>query len=73
MSNPWMKKNPFMSMWLSGANSVANSVRGQAAAQVKRQANTAMTKASKDIVDAWAGMMMPTAPRPPAKKRKRRR
>jgi hypothetical protein len=23
MINPWMKKNPFMSMWLSGANSVA--------------------------------------------------
>ena len=27
MSNPWMKKNPFMSMWLSGANSIANTAR----------------------------------------------
>jgi hypothetical protein len=23
MKNPWMKKNPFLSMWLSGANAVA--------------------------------------------------
>ena len=29
MSNPWMKKNPFMSMWLSGANSVAGTARNQ--------------------------------------------
>ncbi len=27
MKNPWLKKNPFMSMWLSGANTVLNSAR----------------------------------------------
>ena len=30
--------NPFMSMWLSGANAVANRARGQAMAAAKRQA-----------------------------------
>ena len=44
MSNPWLKKNPFMSMWLSGANSVANSARGQLAAEAKRQSSAAITK-----------------------------
>ena len=36
MSNPWTKKNPFMSMWLSGANAVANRARGHATAAAKR-------------------------------------
>ena len=36
MANPWLKKNPFMSMWLSAANSVAGKARGQATAQAKR-------------------------------------
>jgi len=32
MSNPWLKKNPFMSLWLSTANRMAGSLRGQATA-----------------------------------------
>ena len=37
MANPWLKKNPFMSMWLSGANSIANTARVRIAAEAKRQ------------------------------------
>ena len=44
VKNPWLKKNPFMSMWLSGANKVAGAARGLAAAAVKREA----TRATKD-------------------------
>jgi hypothetical protein len=36
MKNPWMKKNPFLSMWLSGANAAAGAARGHAAAATKR-------------------------------------
>ena len=46
MKNPWLKKNPLMSLWLSGANKVTGAARGQAAAAVKREA----TRASKDAV-----------------------
>ena len=53
MRNPWLKKNPFMSMWMSEANSIANSIRGQAAAQVKRHAATAMTDATNDLLGVW--------------------
>lgn len=68
MANPWLKKNPFMSMWLSGANAVAGSVRGHVIGQAKRQAATAMTKATKDIFGAWAAPSLPST----TKKRKRR-
>jgi hypothetical protein len=69
MTSPWLKKNPFMSMWLSGANSVAGSLRSRATGQVKREATTALTKATKDVFDFWTGGLVP----PPAKKRPRKR
>jgi hypothetical protein len=69
MANPWLKKNPFMSMWLSGANAVAGSLRGRAAGQFKRQAGTAVTKVTKDVFDFWTASLMA----PPARKRTRRR
>jgi hypothetical protein len=46
MSNPWLKKNPFMSMWLSGAQQATTDLirfwsgaawTGAAAAPVKRR------------------------------------
>jgi len=69
MSNPWLKKNPFMSMWLSGANAVANSARGRIAAEARRQSGTAITKATQDMVSFWSGGLAGAA-RPKAKKRR---
>jgi hypothetical protein len=43
MTNPWLKKNPLMSMWLSGVNRIAATMRGQATAQAKRQISAAVT------------------------------
>lgn len=70
MSNPWLKKNPFMSMWLSEANRIAATMRGQATAQAKRQISAAVTKATNDNVKALLGG---TAPASPKAKPKRRR
>jgi hypothetical protein len=47
MANPWLKKNPLMSLWLSAANRVAGSLRGQATAQVKRQVKASMAEVTK--------------------------
>jgi hypothetical protein len=69
MSNPWLKKNPFMSMWLSGANSVANSARGRIAAVAKRQSTTAVNKAASDLFSIWTDAMT----KPTASKRRRKR
>ena len=46
MDNPWMKKNPFMSMWLSTANRVVGSLRGRATAQANRQLKAVITEAT---------------------------
>lgn len=72
MSNPWLKKNPFMSMWLSGANKAMGSARGQASAAVKREASavgSAVTAAAaQQVTEFWTN----TLAKPPTAVRKRR-
>ena len=58
-----------MSMWLSGANRVAGTVRGHATAQAKRQATTIARNATTETVRLWTSMLTGAKP---AKKRKRR-
>jgi hypothetical protein len=55
MRNPWTGKNPFMSMWLSAANRLAGSARGQAAAAVKRETKAVQAEAAKQVIDFWRG------------------
>ena len=73
MKNPWTKKNPFMSMWLSGANKVAGAARGQATAAVKREATraskSATTNAGRQVLDFWSAAFGAST-RPKAKKRR---
>jgi hypothetical protein len=70
MKNPWTKKNPFLSMWLSGANSVAGSARGRMTAEAKRQTSKAMNEGTRQIMNFWTGGMLA---KPAPKKRKPRR
>ena len=69
MRNPWMKKNPLMSMWLSGANAVLGAARSRATAQAKRQATTMISEGARQVVRLWSGALI-AAPR--RKKRKTR-
>ena len=55
MKNPWTSKNPFMSLWLSGANKVANAARGQATAAVKRETQGAVKQGTRNWFDFWSG------------------
>jgi len=72
MSNPWLKKNPFMSLWLSAANKAMGSARGTASAAAKREvdkASAAVTAAAaRQVTDFWTD----TLTKPPAATRKRR-
>jgi len=72
MKNPWTKKNPFMSMWLSGANSAIGKARGHATAAAKREskkaASTATTVGTKQVLNFWANIL-----KPPTTRRKPRR
>jgi serine/threonine-protein kinase RIO1 len=72
MPNPWLKKNPFMSMWLSAANRIAASMRGQAAAHAKRQINAAWTQATNDNLKRLFEAAVPTLPKAKTKTKRRR-
>jgi hypothetical protein len=55
MADPWTKKNPFMSMWLSCADSVLCTARARATAESKRQVAAAQAAATRQIPDFWSG------------------
>ncbi len=59
MVRPWTKKNPFMSLWLSGANSVAGRARGQATAAVKREQTRLSRQATRFWTGAWLAAIKP--------------
>ena len=59
-----MAKNPFMSAYLSQVNRVANTVRGKAMNEVKRESK----RQTSSLMNAWLGAMTPK----PARKRKKR-
>jgi len=58
-----------MSIWLSAANRMASTMRGQAAAQAKRQINAAVTKATDDNLKTLLGTTAPAAPKAKPKRR----
>lgn len=68
MRHPFLKKNPLLSLWLSGANAVVGSARGKAATQARRHANAAAAKATRDAVDLWLGVWFA---KPPPRRRRR--
>ncbi len=68
MRNPWTAKNPFMSVWLSSANKVMGSARGQATAAAKREVSSIQTEAAKQVLDFWSGRTT-TASKPTKKRR----
>jgi hypothetical protein len=67
VANPWTKKNPVLSMWLSGANAVAGRARGAGSAEAKRQ----QASLAKQAASFWSGAWLTDA-RPKAKPKRRR-
>ena len=59
-----------MSMSLSGANSIAGSMRGHATAQARRQASTVVAEVTKANLKLWSDAFKAT-PAKPRRKRKR--
>lgn len=57
MTNLWLKKNPIMSLWLSGANAVAGRARSVVSAEVSKQ----QKKLTKDSVQYWTQALQPAA------------
>ena len=61
-------KNPFMSMFLSQANRVANQVAGSARAQATAAVKREAAKNMMQMTDAWTGAFFPLAAKPKRKK-----
>lgn len=72
MKNPWLKKNPFMSMWLSGANSVWNCAHGSVMAEARRQQAAMMQEWSNQMLRFWSGASMRPALTVPKRRGKKR-
>lgn len=71
MANPWTKKNPALSMFLSGANAWAGAARGVLTRKIRRQQATAMNTSAKQLASFWAAALKP--PSSGGRKAKRRR
>lgn len=69
MKSPWTKKNPWLSMYLSGANAVAGAARSRASSEFRRQANTMMTAGVKQMIGLWSTVLSGQ----PAKRKSRKK
>jgi hypothetical protein len=70
VANPWTKKNPLLSMWLSGANAVAGKARGAATAEAKRQQTGLVREAARFWTGAWLADAKPGAKKAKSKRRR---
>ena len=52
-------KNPFMSLWLSYANSYANMMRGIWSAELQRQQTAMMNEMMANMTKFWMTPMLP--------------
>ena len=71
MANPWIKKNPLLSMMLSGANAWAGAARGSMQAEGKRRQAAAMRSGARQATDFWMAAVTGAAPGKPARKKRR--
>ncbi len=71
MPNPWTKKNPAMSLFLSGANAWAGTARSRWTKEARRQHAAAMSAGAKQVASFWTAAL--TSPASGGKTRKPRR
>ena len=63
-------KNPFLSLWLSAANSWASAARGLWAAEMQRQQTAMMNEMTRQAMRFWSGAAFTPAPRGRTKSRR---
>ena len=57
MKNLFTARNPYMAMWLSGANAATGAARGRMAAETRKQTQAVSSEAAKQIFSFWTGML----------------
>lgn len=71
MPNPWTKKNPMLSLVLSGANAWAGAARGLWTKEAQRQQVASTRAAAKQAASFWTAALMPPGGSGGKKKRRR--
>lgn len=69
MAKPWTKKNPALSLFLSGANAWAGAARGLLAGEAQRRKSAAAKAGAKAAAGFWTAALTPGG----GKKGKRRK
>jgi hypothetical protein len=69
VTNPWARKNPALSIWLSWANAVIGAARARATAEMSRQATALMLEGTRQFTRIWTATLTPQL----GKKKKRGR
>ncbi len=64
-------KNPWLSMWLSGANAWSGAARGMMAAEMRKNQNAMMREATKQATDFWFAQAKAVSPTTPVKRKRR--
>jgi hypothetical protein len=59
MARPWTKRNPFLSLWLSGANMVTSRARGQARAEMTKQQSALIKQTAHFWTGTWLAAQKP--------------
>lgn len=70
MKNPWLARNPMLSLWLSACNASAGAARGRMTAEANRQGAAMLAEAARQTLRFWTGGL--AAPARPAKRKRSR-
>lgn len=69
-NNVRYRKNPFLSLWLSGANAVFGAARGQITHEMRRQTNATVAEGTRQVLAFWG--ISSSRPGSPTRRRRRR-
>jgi hypothetical protein len=76
MRNPWLAKNPWLSLWMSGANTAFGTWRAHATSAANAahaHAQRRVARAASEGLDQMLGAWLPAPPAATARKRRRTR
>jgi len=69
MGRPWTRKNPLLSIFLSGANAWTGAARGMWVAEARRQQAIAMKEGARQAAAYWTAAL---PSQPPSRKKPRK-
>jgi hypothetical protein len=55
MANPWLRKNPWLSLWLSAANRATAVSRNALTTEAHRQTTRAIAEGQRQMLEFWSG------------------